>query len=56
MRRTSYQADKLSSTNMTQVAAIRAVLLFETGKKEEGLALARRHPTGRQECRRSPQA
>ena len=34
MRRTSYQAEKLSSTDMTQVAAIRAVLLFETGKKE----------------------
>ena len=35
------QAEKLSSTNTTRVASTRAVLLFETDKKEAGLALAR---------------
>jgi hypothetical protein len=34
------QAEKLSPTNTTRVTATRAVLLFETGKKADGLALA----------------
>jgi hypothetical protein len=36
------QAEKLSTTNATQVSETRAILLFETGKKEEALALARK--------------
>jgi len=35
------QAEKLAPTNATRVATTRAVWLFETGKKEEGLARAR---------------
>jgi hypothetical protein len=36
------QAEKLGTTNATQVSETRAILLFETGKKEEALALARK--------------
>ena len=36
------QAEKLSTTNATRVTETRAILLFETGKKEEALALARK--------------
>jgi hypothetical protein len=36
------QAEKLGSTNATRVAETRAILLFETGKKEEALDLARK--------------
>jgi hypothetical protein len=36
------QAEKLSPTNTTRVTSTRAVLLFETGKKEEGITLARK--------------
>jgi peroxiredoxin len=35
------QAEKLPPTNSTRVAVTRAVLLFESGQKEEGLARAR---------------
>ena len=35
------QAEKLAPTNTTRVAVTRAVLMFETGKREEGLAQAR---------------
>jgi hypothetical protein len=36
------QAEKLGSTNATHVATTRAILLFETGKKDEALVLARK--------------
>ena len=36
------QAEKLGTTNATQVSETRAILLFETGRKEEALALARK--------------
>jgi len=42
------QAEKLGSTNATQVAETRAILLFETGKKEAALALARKVLAGAQ--------
>lgn len=35
------QAEKLSPTNMVRVMITRAVLLYETGKRNEGLALAK---------------
>lgn len=35
------QAEKVAPTNSTRVAVTRAVLLFESGRKGEGLALAR---------------
>ena len=35
------RADQLSPTNATQVAVNRAILLFQTGQKTEGLARAR---------------
>jgi hypothetical protein len=35
------QAEKLAPTNTTQLTLTRAVLLFETGKREEGLAQAK---------------
>jgi peroxiredoxin len=35
------QAEKLAPTNSTRVGVTRAVLVFESGKKEEGLARAR---------------
>ena len=35
------QADKLATTNMARVMITRAVVLFESGKQDEGLALAK---------------
>jgi hypothetical protein len=34
------QAEKAAGTNMSQLVMARAIVLFETGKKDEGLALA----------------
>lgn len=36
------QAEKLSPTNTSRVTLIRAILLFQTGKEEEGLTLAKK--------------
>jgi hypothetical protein len=36
------QADKVAGTNKSQLVMARAIILFETGKKEDGLALAKK--------------
>jgi hypothetical protein len=35
------RAEQLATTNTTDIAVVRAILLYQTGKKEEGLARAR---------------
>ena len=41
LRRRADRAAQLATTNATDIAVNRAILLFQTGKKEEGLARAR---------------